>query len=122
MFIATRNLAVELFKRFFNCKLRLFTNDYFPSGDDHYDHFKEPYDPAYVPIKLRKREWKVEPMATGAIATYAEQTFNISVPNKIYGYFVTKRNNVLWSERFASGPFVAQGGERVDLTPQIKLE
>lgn len=93
---------------------RLFTNDFTPTDTSTFLDFTEAVYDGYGSQNLTRT-----PVLTsigaglGTRSTYQVLTFVATdslIVENIYGYFVTDAlNNLLWSERFASAPFVMVG-------------
>lgn len=112
-----------------NVIMRLYTNNRTPSETDALTFYTETTAGApYTAVSLTGAAWTVSSGASaGATATYAQQTFNFSTADTIYGYFVTSGDApprvLLWSELFTGGPFqLPSSGGTIAVTPKISLD
>lgn len=107
-------------------ELRLYTNNQTPSETDNLPNYTESTASNYSAIRLLGGSWTVSSgVSAGATATYAQQSFNFSAADTIYGYFVTSqlRRELCWAEKFQGGPFqIPAAGASIQLVPRVSLD
>ena len=106
--------------------MHLYNNNYTPTETDNIANYTETSASNYSAVRLAGGQWTVASgVSAGATATYAQQSFNFSSADTIYGYFVTSQQKqvLLWAERFTGGPFTlpASGGT-IAVTPRVSLD
>ena len=108
-----------------DCEIRLYTNNRTPAPTDTLAGYTESVASNYSAFRLFGTQWTVSSGVTaGATATYAQQSFNFSAADTIYGYFVTSQQSavLLWAEIFTGGPFTLPvSGGTIAVTPKISL-
>lgn len=106
--------------------MRLYVNNQTPAETHDLNNYTESTANNYSAVRLFGTAWTVSSGASaGATATYAQQAFNFSVADTVYGYFVTSRQKevLLWAERFTGGPFtLPSSGGTIAITPKISLD
>ena len=82
-------------------------------------------DTAYKTTTLLGGGWTISSVDGVASAYYSTQLFTLSKANSVQGYYVTDSgsDNLLWAERFNTGPInVPPGGGQVLVNPTISLQ
>lgn len=109
-----------------NVELRLYNNNVTPVETDSLATYLECSASNYTGVVLTGSSWTVSSGSpNGSTATYAQQSFNFSAADTVYGYFVTTagKGNLLWAERFTGGPFtLPSSGGTIAVTPKISLD
>ena len=108
-----------------NQEMHLYNNNHTPTSNDVLTNFTESIASNYTGVMLVGAAWTCTTAGSaGATASYAQQAFNFSAADTIYGYFVTSPNKgtLLWAELFTGGPFTlpASGGS-IQVTPKLSL-
>jgi hypothetical protein len=108
-------------------QMRLYNNNITPHESSEMADFTESVAASpYTAVTLTGASWVCTSGATaGATATYAQQNFNFSTADTIYGYFITSggARTMLWAERFTGGPFqLPVSGGTIAITPKISLD
>jgi hypothetical protein len=101
--------------------LKLYSNNVTPSVTDTPSSYTEVTGGGYSSVSLTNSSWVID----SGVATYPQQTwtFTASVGN-IYGYYVVNNtsNQVVFAERFASGPYVvANSGDIIRVTINLSI-
>lgn len=108
-----------------DCEIRLYSNNRTPAATDTLAAYTESVASNYSAFRLFGASWTVASgTPVGATATYAQQSFNFSAADTIYGYYVTaqQKSLVLWAELFTGGPFtLPPSGGSIAVTPRISL-
>lgn len=108
-----------------DCEMHLYNNNKTPAPTDVLGNYTESVASNYSGARLVGTAWTVASGASiGATATYAQQSFNFSGADTIYGYFVTasQKSVLLWAELFTGGPFtLPSSGGTIAVTPKISL-
>ncbi len=108
-----------------DCEYHLYTNNKTPAPTDTLANYTESVASNYTGFRMFGSQWTVSSgVSAGATATYAQQAFNFSAADTIYGYFVTSQQKqvLLWAEIFTGGPFILpSSGGTIALTPKISL-
>lgn len=92
--------------------MHLYNNNKTPAETDQIAQYTETTASNYTGVLLAGTQWTVASgVSVGATATYAQQSFNFSSADTIYGYFVTSTSKavLLWAELFTGGPFTLPG-------------
>jgi hypothetical protein len=109
-----------------NVEMHLYNNNKTPAENDQIAQYTESVASNYTGVLLSGAQWTVASGAVaGATATYAQQSFNFSGADTIYGYFVTSTSKavLLWAELFTGGPFtLPSSGGTIAVTPKISLD
>jgi hypothetical protein len=108
-------------------QMRLYNNNITPHESSALSDFTESTAASpYTAVTLTGASWTVSSGATaGSTGTYAQQSFNFSTADTIYGYFITSggARTLLWAERFTGGPFqLPSSGGTIAVTPKISLD
>ncbi len=107
-------------------EMHFYNNNYTPTDTESVTNYPENVATNYSGIRLTGAAWTVASGTTsGGTATYAQQSFNFSAADTIYGYFVTSQQKqvLLWAERFVGGPFqLPSSGGTIAVTPKISLD
>ena len=105
--------------------LHLFTNNLTPGKSTALSDITESTDAGYASISLPDSGWSYATTLGVSAATYAQQTFTITVGTSIYGYYLTSTDGLLWVERFPTAPYVLPntdpGGGEILVTPTFNL-
>lgn len=121
---------VEMLSRILNkvatgdVKLHLYKNDYTPVEGSALANFTECTAAGYAVKTLTGANWTIATASGISEASYAEQTFNFTATEVVYGYYITDSGTtkVLYAERFTSAPFnIPSGGGSVKVTPKLQL-
>lgn len=108
-----------------DCEMHLYNNNRTPAATDVLSNYTESVATNYSGVRLVGSAWTVTSGASaGATASYAQQSFNFSSADTIYGYFVTnsQKSTLLWTEAFVGGPFaLPSAGGNIQITPRITL-
>lgn len=107
-------------------EMHLYSNNKTPAESDTITNYTESTASNYTGVRLSGTAWTVASGSpAGATATYAQQSFNFSAADTIYGYFVTSNQKqvLLWAELFSGGPFtLPSSGGTIAVTPKISLD
>lgn len=107
-------------------QMRLYSNNFTPHESTVMSDFTESTATNYTAVTLAGASWTVASGASaGSTGTYAQQSFNFSTSDTIYGYYVTSggARTLLWAERFTGGPFtLPTSGGTIAVTPKISLD
>lgn len=107
--------------------LKLFTNDYEPTGNTTENNFTEATFPGYNAVEFNNaNDWTItEDAPTEAYPGNQNFVANNtpSPPETIFGYWfeVTGNNKCVWAERFIAPRVILISGDYVDFNPKIKL-
>ena len=109
-----------------NVEMRLYNNNHTPGVNDSLGSFTESVASNYTATLLTGASWTVASGSpSGATATYAQQSYNFSAADTIYGYFITSNAGTVgpyWAELFTGGPFtLPSSGGTIAVTPRISL-
>jgi hypothetical protein len=88
-------------------EMRLFTNNQTPAETHDLTNYTESVASNYSAFRLTGAAWTVASGSpAGATATYAQQNFNFSAADTVYGYYVTavQKTVLLWAERLTFEP------------------
>jgi hypothetical protein len=107
-------------------EMHLYNNNRTPAETDTINLYTESTASNYTGVRLTGAAWTVASGATaGSTATYAQQSFNFSAADTIYGYYVTSNQKqvLLWAELFSGGPFtLPSSGGTIAVTPKVSLD
>lgn len=107
-------------------EMHLYKNNRTPAETDDITFYTESVASNYSAVRLTGAAWTVASGGVaGATATYAQQSFNFSAADTIYGYYVTSQQKqvLLWAELFSGGPFtLPSSGGTIAVTPKISLD
>ncbi len=106
--------------------LKLFANDVTPAEGDTAASYTEMSTQGYASKSLTGTSWTVTPGAPSS-ASYAQQTWTFDGTGGatvVYGYFVVQAVSgvLMFAERFASPPTIANNGDQIKLTPTITAD
>ena len=110
--------------------VKLYSNDYTPSGSTTLSAFTECTGGGYAPLILNPANWNVV-AGDPTVATYNTTliwTFTgaLGGPGTAYGYYVIKTSNsdLMWAERFPAGslPFSPSTGSQVRLLARYSVQ
>lgn len=107
-------------------EMHLYNNNRTPAESDVVTMYTESTASNYSAVRLTGTAWTVASGSpAGATANYAQQSFNFSAADTIYGYYVTSQQKqvLLWAELFSGGPFtLPSSGGTIAVTPKISLD
>lgn len=103
-----------------NLFLKLYESNTTPTETSVVGDFTEVTDGTYNAIELTGSSWVI----LNGLASYAQQTFNISGAQTIYGYYITNYAGTILvlAELFGSAITIGSGGGTVAVTPTINLD
>lgn len=109
-----------------NQVLKLFVNNVTPAEGDTAASYTEMSTQGYASKALTGTSWTVTPGAPSS-ASYAQQTWTFDGTGGatvVYGYFVVQAVSgvLMFAERFASPPTIANNGDQIKLTPTITAD
>jgi len=110
--------------------LRLYSNNFTPSGSMAIGSFTEVTGGGYTSFPLTFANWTITAGDPSTALYNASQTFTFTGPTTgpgtIYGYYVTRNsdNALMWAERFppANVPFVPIAGSGIRILPAFSAQ
>ena len=107
-----------------NISMRLYANGITPNDGTTAASFIEVMDGGYAAKSLSPNSWTIV-SGTPSQASYPELTWSFTRGiGPVYGYYVTRDmgGEVLWAERFKTGPFdVKTAGDEIRVLPKLTL-
>ena len=106
--------------------LKLFVNNVTPAEGDTAGSYTEMSTQGYASKALTGTSWVVTPGAPSS-AAYAQQTWTFDGTGGatvVYGYYVVQAVSgvLMFAERFATPPTIANNGDQIKLTPTITAD
>lgn len=102
--------------------LRLYVNNRTPEDGDGLNNYLEADGAGYGSKDLEPGQWTIEARGI-ARAIYPELAFTFTEElGRVYGYFITRGDDLMWAERFPNGPFeVKRWGDEITLAVSVVL-
>lgn len=107
-----------------NLSLKLYTNNYTPVATSTAGSFTEATFTGYSAKTLSRGSWG-SPTTNGsgeAEITYADQTWDATSSQTVYGYFVVggTSGTIVWAEKFGTARALTDG-DSLTITPKVTL-